>query len=162
MHDMHWTDFEAAAPELAAAGRERLVATHVALLGTLRADGSPRISPIEPYLVRRDLIFGVMKSAKAADLARDPRCAVHSAVSKPDGSEGEFKLFGKAVEVMDQELRSAEPEAWWMSFHPESAVVYRLDIESALFLRWNWDESTFETLSMLEGAGFEKRVRRYP
>ena len=159
---MRWSQFEAAAPELAAAGRARIEATHVALLGTLRADGSPRISPVEPYLVSGELIFGVMKSAKAADLARDPRCAVHSTVSKPDGSEGEFKLFGKAVEVMDQELRSAEPEAWWMSFHPESAVVYRLDIESALFLRWNWDESTFETLSMLEGAGFEKRVRRYP
>ena len=159
---MRWSQFEAAAPELAAAGRARIEATHVALLGTLRADGSPRISPVEPYLVSGELIFGVMKSAKGADLARDPRCAVHSAVSKPDGSEGEFKLFGKAVEVMDQELRSAEPEAWWMSFHPESAVVYRLDIESALFLRWNWDESTFETLSMVEGAGFEKRVRRYP
>jgi len=159
---MRWSQFEAAAPELAAAGRARIEATHVALLGTLRADGSPRISPVEPYLVSGELIFGVMKSAKAADLARDPRCAVHSTVSKPDGSEGEFKLFGKAVEVMDQELRSAEPEAWWMSFHPESAVVYRLDIESALFLRWNWDESTFETLSMVEGAGFEKRVRRYP
>lgn len=125
---MNWSALALAAPELAALGSERLLATRVCLLGTLRDDGAPRISPVEPYLVRGELLFGVMKSANAMDLARDPRCAVHSSVSKSDGSEGEFKLFGTAVEVTDPTLRSAEPEAWWMSFHPGSAVVYRLEI----------------------------------
>ena len=159
---MNWAAFAAGASELAAAGQARFEAAQVALLGTLRLDGSPRISPVEPFLVGGELIFGVMKSAKADDLARDARCALHSAVSKSDGSEGEFKLFGTAVEVTDPALRSADPEAWWMSFHPEAAVVYRLEIESAIFLRWNWDDSTFETLSWAEGAGFERRVRPYP
>ena len=103
-----------------------------------------------------------MKSAKAADLARDPRCTIHSSVSKADGSEGEVKLFGRAVAVSDPAVRAADSEAWWMSFHPQAASVYRLEIDSALFLRWNFDDSTFETLSWSDAAGADRRVRRYP
>lgn len=33
----------------------------VAMLGTLRRDGSPCISPIEPYLVNGRLLVGAMK-----------------------------------------------------------------------------------------------------
>jgi hypothetical protein len=40
-----WGALEAAAPEIARLGRERLHAAGVALLGTLRRDGSPRITP---------------------------------------------------------------------------------------------------------------------
>jgi hypothetical protein len=79
---MIWRDFEAAAPELARLGAERLDAAGVALLGTLRRSGAPRISPIETFRAAGRLLFGVMAwSGKAQDLARDPRCAVHSAVS---------------------------------------------------------------------------------
>ena len=49
------------------------------MLGTLRADGSPRISPCEVDLVDGRLCFGMMwQSHKALDLLRDPRLAVHS------------------------------------------------------------------------------------
>jgi hypothetical protein len=58
-----------------------LNATHVALLGTLRRDGSPRISPVEPYLWEGQLLIGAMAwSPKAADLRRDLRYVLHSAV----------------------------------------------------------------------------------
>jgi hypothetical protein len=40
-----WGELEAAAPEIAGLGRERLEHVGVALLGTLRADGWPRIGP---------------------------------------------------------------------------------------------------------------------
>jgi len=33
-------------------------------------------------------------AAKAADLLRDPRHVLHSAVTSPDSGEGEFKLHG--------------------------------------------------------------------
>lgn len=47
--DMHWDGFVASAPDLALRGRALLTGPHVALLGTIRRDGSPRISPIEPH-----------------------------------------------------------------------------------------------------------------
>ena len=97
---MIWRDFEAAAPELARLGRERFERTGVVLVATVRKDGSPRISPVEPYLVLGHLLLGMMwRSRKALDLLREPRCAVHSAVCDPNGSDGEFKLYGRALTV---------------------------------------------------------------
>jgi len=57
---MRWGEFEAAAPELASFLRERLTATGILLLGTLRADGWPRISPCEAYLVDGEMLLGMM------------------------------------------------------------------------------------------------------
>lgn len=84
-----WQDLELGAPEIVRLGMERINAVHVALLGTVPRDGSPRISPVEPYIARGELLVGVMAwSAKAADLLRDPRFALHSAVTGPDSGEG--------------------------------------------------------------------------
>ena len=91
---------ELGAPEVARLGMARLNAARVALLGTLRRDGSPRISPIEPHIVEGQLLIGAMAwSGKAADLRRDPRYVLHSAVTGPDSGEGELKLYGSAVEA---------------------------------------------------------------
>src|SRR6266852_6273222 len=94
---------ELRAPEIARLGGARLNCARVALLGTLRRDGSPRISPIEPYLVEGQLPIGAMAwSRKAADLRRDPRYVRHSAITGPDGGEGEFKLDGSAVQAAEE------------------------------------------------------------
>ena len=72
-------------------------------IATLRADGSPRISGIEAVFEDGELSFGSMPDArKGADLARDPRFALHSATVDPvEGSEGEWpgeaKVSGRAV-----------------------------------------------------------------
>src|SRR5207248_11266037 len=42
---MRWTDIEAEQPRLAEIGREKLLAAGVALLGTIRRDDTPRLSP---------------------------------------------------------------------------------------------------------------------
>ena len=69
----------------------------VALLGALRRDKSHRISAVEPYFASGDLLIGVMaSSAKAADLRRDQRYVLHSAVTGPDAGERELKLSGIA------------------------------------------------------------------
>jgi hypothetical protein len=57
---MTWHDLETAAPEIGRLGKERLDEARVALLATLRSDGSPRISPVEPYLSQGHLLFGAM------------------------------------------------------------------------------------------------------
>jgi hypothetical protein len=73
---------EQVAPNIAQPGRDRLDHTRVALLGTLRPDGSPRISPVEPYFALGQLMLGVMTwSGKARDLRRDPRCVLHSPIT---------------------------------------------------------------------------------
>ena len=144
-----WDAFAAAAPDLAAAGRGRIEATELVLVGTIKADGSPRISPVEPDFVDGDLMFGMMwQSHKAKDLVRDPRCVVHSPVSDRHGSEGEFKLIGVAREVSEPrrrelykdtierriEWRPEEPfhlfaldieRAWWIVYRDDSRTVHR-------------------------------------
>jgi hypothetical protein len=45
----YWAEFDRAAPELAGYFRERIQADQVILLGTIRKDGSPRISPVESH-----------------------------------------------------------------------------------------------------------------
>jgi hypothetical protein len=55
-----WRDVELGAPEIARLGMARLNTARVAMLDTLHRDGSPRISPIEPYMVSGRLLVGAM------------------------------------------------------------------------------------------------------
>lgn len=132
-----WGDMEQYAPEIARLGVARLNAAGVAMLGTVRRDGSPRISPVEPYIVSGQLLAGAMTwSAKARDLLRDPRYVLHSAISCPDSGEGELKLHGSAVQA-GQGLRDAAADAWWSARLPDQAVVFALRIATALFVAWD-------------------------
>lgn len=100
-----WAEFAAVPPELAQRGRQRIEAHELILLGTIKMDGSPRISPVEPDFVEGELMMGMMwQSTKARDLLCDPRCVVHSVVSDRKGTEGEFKINGRAWPVTDPEL----------------------------------------------------------
>ena len=46
-----WTSFADEAPELATLAEQRIAASGLLMLGTLRRDGFPRISPVEPTLM---------------------------------------------------------------------------------------------------------------
>jgi len=97
-----WSDFEAAAPELAASVRRRLDAHTHKTLATVRADGSPRISGTESRFVDGELWIGSMPGAlKARDLQRDPRFALHSGSDDPPGWDGDAKLAGVVEEITD-------------------------------------------------------------
>jgi len=97
-------------PELADIGQRRLEERYLCLIGTLRRDGWPRISPVEPFLVDGDLMMGMMKgSRKAADLLRDPRLVVHSIVTRWEADEGDVKLYGTAQPVTEPEAQCAVP-----------------------------------------------------
>jgi Pyridoxamine 5'-phosphate oxidase len=132
-----WRDMELGAPEVARLGMARLNSARAAMLGTLRRDGSPRISPIEPYLGGGRLLIGAMAwPAKAGDLRRDPRYVLHSVVTGPDCGEGELKLYGSAVEA-GQDLRGAAARAWWLAWPPGKAIVFSLRIGQAVFIDWD-------------------------
>jgi hypothetical protein len=55
---MNWASFQSAAPDLAAEAEALFERTGVLLLGTLRQDGSPRISPVEPLFAGSELYLG--------------------------------------------------------------------------------------------------------
>ena len=84
-------------PGLARLGRQRLLEPGVVLVATIRGDGTPRVSPVEPFVLDGTLWLSMLwQSRKAADLLRDPRVLVHSVVTSRDGGEGEFKIRGTA------------------------------------------------------------------
>ena len=135
---MRWDEFAASVPELAALGDERLRAKELCLIGTLRKNGWPRISPVEPEFVDGELMLGMMwQSPKALDLFRDARIVVHSVVSERSGKEGDFKLYGRAADVQDPERRAA----------------YRATIKARI--DWEPSEPNFHLFSInIESAGF--------
>jgi hypothetical protein len=99
---MRWAEFASACPELARLGEERLRSRELCLVGTLRRNGWPRISPVEPDFVDGDLMLGMMwRSPKALDLLRDPRLVVHTTLTDRHDLSGDFKLYGRAVTVED-------------------------------------------------------------
>jgi Pyridoxamine 5'-phosphate oxidase len=157
-----WQDLELDAPEIARLGMDRINAARIALLGTLRRDGSPRISPIEPYLASGQLLVGAMaRSRKAADLLRDPRFVLHSAVTGPDSGEGELKLHGSAVEASD-DLRRASAEAWWSAWAPDKAIVFSLLIEQAAFIEWDIEHGLMTVHRWSPQGGYSQASRAYP
>jgi Pyridoxamine 5'-phosphate oxidase len=102
-----WSEFEAAAPQLAERVRRRLDAHKHKTIATIRADGSPRISGTETELKDGELWIGSMLQArKALDLQRDPRFALHSGSDEPEDWSGDAKLAGVAEEIADPERGS--------------------------------------------------------
>ncbi len=95
-----WTEFADAAPETAAVFLRRLEKTGMALMATLRRDGSPRLSPLEPLVTAGRIWLGSMPgSTKSADLRRDGRLCLHSATEDKEVADGDAKLWGTAVEI---------------------------------------------------------------
>ena len=136
---MRWDEFAERCPELARLGEERLRSRELCLVGTLRRTGYPRISPVEPEFVDGELMLGMMwRSPKARDLLRDPRCVVHSVVSDREGTEGDFKLYGRAVDVQEPDRRTRYREAVkarldWAPDEP-NYHLFAIDVESAGFV----------------------------
>src|SRR4029077_5804207 len=92
-----WDEFTAAGPDLATLARERFERDQVVMLGTIRADGRPRLSPCEVDFAAGRVLFGMMwQSPKARDLLRDPRLAVHSVPSDKTNTGGDGKREGPA------------------------------------------------------------------
>jgi len=131
-----WREFEQAAPELAAAARERIERHGFMLLGTIRRDGTPRISPVEVRLVRGELALCFVRgSTKQLDVRRDPRVLLHSPMLHSDDPNEELKLRG-VVEIGDAELRAAA--SLWSP--PPELDVYALRLESVALVEWSKGE----------------------
>jgi hypothetical protein len=139
---MHWEQFAVSCPEIARRWLDRVGADRLVMVGTLRVDGSPRISPCEAEVVSGELILGMMwRSRKAVDLLRDPRTVVHNATRSADGSDGDVKLYGRAEETDEHVHRAyrdaVEARLGWRP--PDHAHIFVLDIDSAAFVQFGDD-----------------------
>lgn len=140
---MRWADFEADVPELAGIGKGLFLRPGVVLVGTLRADGMPRISLVEPCFLDGNLLLGMMwHSRKALDLSRDPRIVVRNAICSVSGDEPEFSLRGRALLVADVELRGrfvqamAEHSKWEEPrFH-----LFSVALDKAAYVKYSLGE----------------------
>jgi hypothetical protein len=109
---MQWDEFVKACPEIGEQAQERFARDELVLLGTLRRDGWPRISPCEVDMAEGHLMLGMMwRSPKALDLRRDPRLAVHSVQCDRNAAQPDVKLYGRGVDITDPSLREAFREA---------------------------------------------------
>ena len=159
---MHWAEFGASQPRLADLGREKLGAPGVVLIGSVRADGSPRISPVESLFWGDDLWLSMLwGSKKAADLLRDPRLLVHSIVTSRDGSAGEYKVRGRAVAEQDEETQAGyaaaiREHAGWDPV-PGSFHLFWVEVAEVTFIRY--EDATGDQFVTLWPAGREY-VRR--
>jgi hypothetical protein len=101
-----WAEFEEQASEMARFVRERLESHKHVYLGTLRADGAPRISGIEVTIGAGQIWLGSMSaSRKIHDLRRDPRLALHSGSDDPPNFVGDARVSGTAEFIDDVAAR---------------------------------------------------------
>jgi pyridoxamine 5'-phosphate oxidase-like protein len=142
---MHWSDIEQAQPALAKLAHDRLIDPGVVLVATVRRDGTPRLSPVEPLILDGDLWLSMMwRSAKALDLLRDPRILVHNIIASRSGTDGEFKIRGTASQEDDPALqrRYADTAASTLGWDPEPGKfhLFAVDIEHTAVI--SYDEPT--------------------
>jgi hypothetical protein len=152
-----WSEFEAAAPELAREVRGRLDARVHKTLATLRHDGSPRISGTETRFADGELWIGSMwRARKALDLQREPRFALHSGSEDPPGWEGDAKVAGVAEEVTDPErVRAINGEA--AAAGPTH--LFRLDVREASAVRLSEDRKQL-VIEVWTPSGGVRTMRR--
>lgn len=141
---MRWDEFERTCPEIGEVARARFERDQLVMLGTIRRDGSPRVSPCECDFADGRLFVSMMwHSRKALDLDRDPRIAVQSVTSNKDGTDGDVKIYGRAVDEQDRSVREAFREAIrrridWAPDEPEYHC-FSVDVSSAGYIRFGDD-----------------------
>ncbi len=127
-----WSEFEAAAPVLATAGRELIYRNGdgEALLITVRGDAPPRAHPVNAGVVDGHLYTFVQAgSAKRRDLEEDGRYAFHTHLYPAAPSE--FLVRGHARLIEDEATRSAVAADWFFTVD-DSYPLYELLVETAV------------------------------
>ena len=60
---MIWGHFKKSVPEIAKQMEESFGRNGLSLVGTIRSDGFPRISPVEVFFLPKELLLGMMKQS---------------------------------------------------------------------------------------------------
>lgn len=171
-HDLGMTDLNqllADEPDLTERAVAILTSTTNAVLATLRADGSPRVSGIDPFVAVGHLWIGSMDdSRKGDDLARDPRMALHGIPwesrrikeGATDAGDADVKLTGRAVPLTDPALRS-RVATWFQEERgydaPEDGGLYSIDIDTLVVIYVEDDELVIDRWTAADGR---RTIRR--
>lgn len=142
MMPMRWAEFNRQETHLAALGERMLGEPGVVLVATIRVDGTPRLSPVEPLFWADDLWLSMgLGTRKAADLTRDPRILVHSIVTSRDGTSGEYKVRGRVISETDVALheRYVAVVASTLGWQPKPGRfhLFRVGVEDVTYIRWD-------------------------
>ncbi|MER7024389.1 MULTISPECIES: pyridoxamine 5'-phosphate oxidase family protein [Streptomyces] len=140
-----WAVAEAREPEFVREVRERFGRYRHHVLGTLRADGSPRLTGLEADFRFGELWLGMLTgSRKGADLRTDPRFALHANPGPgTDLTDGDVRVSGRAVEMTDtevirryaDEVRPPEP---FLLFRTEVTEIVRVAVRDATMIVQSW------------------------
>jgi nitroimidazol reductase NimA-like FMN-containing flavoprotein (pyridoxamine 5'-phosphate oxidase superfamily) len=165
-----WSDFEHAEPELATRAHAIFSATTNCVLATIRADGSPRVSGIDPFFLDGELWIGsIPGSRKGADLRRDPRLALHGIPwesrrvkeGRPDPGEGDAKVTGRAVPIDDPAEVRRIFEIYFADLSydtPDDGELFRIDLDSVVMIRVEDPELVIDRWTPTEGATTVRRA----
>jgi hypothetical protein len=164
-----FSDVQNAEPALADRVRAILSSTTNAVLGTIRRDGSPRLSGADPYFHNGQLRLWSMPGArKGQDLRRDPRVAVHSIPwdsrrlrdGAADVGAADAKVSGTAALTTDPAERSAF-RTWLRSERgfepPEDWDLFTVDIDELTVVSADTGQLVIDRWSTLDG---HQTVRR--
>ena len=154
-----FADVENVEPDLANRVRAILSSTTNAVLGTIRRDGSPRLSGADPYFHDGHLrIWSMPHARKGQDMRRDPRVMVHSIpwdsrklrVGAADVGQADAKVSGTAVLTSDagelsafrdwlRSERGIEPPPDWDLFtiDLDTLTVVSVDNGQLVVDRWS-------------------------
>lgn len=165
-----WNDFDRVEPELAARARAIISSTTNCVLATIRADGSPRASGIDPFFRDGELWIGSMPdSRKGADLKRDPRLALHGIPwesrkvkeGADDPGDGDVKVTGRAVHLGDDEASARILSEYFAELgvdEPEAGgELFTIDLDAVVVISVDDDQLVIDRWSAADGR---KVVRR--
>lgn len=137
-----FAEIEQTEPDLADRARAVLSSATNAVLGTLRRDGTPRLSGADPYFHDGQLrIWSMPGARKGHDLRRDPRVALHSIPwdsrrlrdGAADPGLADAKVNGTAVLITDPDERAAF-RAWMHDARgaepPDDWDLFTIDIDA--------------------------------
>ncbi len=168
-----WIDFEMAEPEFAARARTLISATTNCVLATIRADGSPRASGIDPFFFDDVLMLGSMpNSRKAADLHRDPRLALHGIPwesrkvkeGTEDPGKGDVKITGRGISIDDPTEVQRIFAAYWASLGIDTppsdgeGELFIVDLDSVVLIGVEDDQLVIDRWSATEGRDTIRRT----
>ncbi|MFD4247726.1 pyridoxamine 5'-phosphate oxidase family protein [Streptomyces sp. NPDC058525] len=157
-----WSSFAQVAPDLARRARAAAERHGFVLVGTIRQDGTPRISPVEIHFVRQQLMLVMIAgSHKARDLDRDPRLVLQTPVSNPASPEAEAKLRGQVVDVdaaqREATAASVESASGWRP--RDTWRFFAVTLHAASYIEWHQDKMTLSRWDRVNGLWPTERRR---
>ena len=141
---MQWSDLITEQPELGKLAQRALIAPGVLLIGTIRGDGTVRISGVEPLIMDGWLWLSMLPdSMKARDLYRDPRLVVNSIITSPEpGAEIKLRSIAHAESAPAVQERYATTVASQLGWQPIAGrfALFAVSIEDVTYI--GYDEDT--------------------